>query len=183
MTEKGSGGFEWEENVVDWDAIGAIGEILGALAVVATLGYLGYQTRQNVRAARSGARQRILDKMSEAQTNFLGAEENRELISRGLSDPESLTDAEYLMFSHWFHVYGNNLFNALRLREEGVLDEEAFQYVSNAFVGGCKTAGGAYWWRESYGVFPPLLRDYVSKTLESHSDLPDIAKLLHVRSK
>ena len=32
---------------MDWDAIGAIGEILGALAVVATLFYLAKQIRQN----------------------------------------------------------------------------------------------------------------------------------------
>jgi len=168
---------------VNWEAIGAIGEILGALAVIATLGYLGYQTQQNTRAARSDARQRILDKMSEAQVNFLGAEENREVLSRGLTDPESLTDAEYLMFLHWLQVFGNNLFNALRLREEGVLDEEAFQYISNAFVGCCKTAGGAYWWRESYDLFPALMRNYVDEALGSPDDLPDISKLLHVRSR
>ena len=30
-----------------WDAIGAIGEIVGAIAVVATLAYLAIQMRQN----------------------------------------------------------------------------------------------------------------------------------------
>jgi hypothetical protein len=32
---------------MDWDAIGAVGEILGALAVVATLFYLSFQMKQN----------------------------------------------------------------------------------------------------------------------------------------
>ena len=35
---------------MNWDAIGAIGEILGAIAVVATLGYLAVQVRQSKRA-------------------------------------------------------------------------------------------------------------------------------------
>ena len=32
---------------MDWDAIGAIGEVIGATAVVATLFYFGIQIRQN----------------------------------------------------------------------------------------------------------------------------------------
>jgi hypothetical protein len=32
---------------MNWDAIGAIGEVLGAIAVVVTLIYLGVQIRQN----------------------------------------------------------------------------------------------------------------------------------------
>ena len=36
---------------MNWDAIGAIGEITGALAVVLTLGYFGIQ----IRAAREAA--------------------------------------------------------------------------------------------------------------------------------
>ncbi len=35
---------------MNWEAIGAIGEILGAIAVVATLAYLAVQVRQNSRA-------------------------------------------------------------------------------------------------------------------------------------
>ena len=32
---------------MNWEAIGAIGEVLGAAAVVVTLGYLAVQIRQN----------------------------------------------------------------------------------------------------------------------------------------
>ena len=32
---------------MDWDAIGALGELIGAVAVVATLVYLSSQLRQN----------------------------------------------------------------------------------------------------------------------------------------
>jgi hypothetical protein len=37
------------ENEMNWEAIGAIGEILGAVAVVATLGYLATQIKQSRR--------------------------------------------------------------------------------------------------------------------------------------
>ena len=38
---------------MNWDAIGAIGEIIGALAVIITLFYLARQVRQNTRMARA----------------------------------------------------------------------------------------------------------------------------------
>jgi len=37
---------------MNWEAIGAIGEIVGAVAVVLTLGYLAMQMRQNTQAVR-----------------------------------------------------------------------------------------------------------------------------------
>ena len=46
---------------MNWDAIGAIGEIIGAGAVVATLGYLAVQIRQNTKVARSATRQSIAE--------------------------------------------------------------------------------------------------------------------------
>ncbi len=40
---------------MNWDVIGAVGEIIGALAVVATLIYLAIQIRENTRASKSEA--------------------------------------------------------------------------------------------------------------------------------
>jgi hypothetical protein len=37
---------------MNWDAIGAIGEVVGALGVVVTLAYLAIQIRQNTDSAR-----------------------------------------------------------------------------------------------------------------------------------
>jgi hypothetical protein len=44
---------------MNWDALGAIGEVVGALAVVLTLGYLAIQIRQNSKAVRSSTRSDI----------------------------------------------------------------------------------------------------------------------------
>ena len=41
---------------MNWDAIGAIGEILGALAVVLTLGYLAIQVKQNTHSMKVAAK-------------------------------------------------------------------------------------------------------------------------------
>ena len=44
---------------MDWEAIGAVGEVLGALAVLASLIYLARQIRQNTQMMKSTVRQQI----------------------------------------------------------------------------------------------------------------------------
>jgi hypothetical protein len=46
---------------MNWDAISAIAEILGAIAVVVTLMYLAIQIRQSTKVARSATRQAIAE--------------------------------------------------------------------------------------------------------------------------
>ena len=53
---------------MNWDAIGAIGEIVGAIAVVATLAYLAIQTRHS--AAEYGVCQAVADVTHLAQYNI-----------------------------------------------------------------------------------------------------------------
>jgi hypothetical protein len=40
---------------MNWEAIGAVGEILSALGVLVTLGYVGFQIRQNTQAMKASA--------------------------------------------------------------------------------------------------------------------------------
>jgi len=42
---------------MNWEAIGAIGEVLGALGVIVTLVYLAFQIRQNTSALKLNAEQ------------------------------------------------------------------------------------------------------------------------------
>ena len=52
-------------DVFDWDAIGAVGEILGAIAVLVTLVYLANQIRQANDVARFSATKDIMNTYSE----------------------------------------------------------------------------------------------------------------------
>lgn len=47
------------EVIVNWEAVGAVGEIIGGAAVVLTLAYLAFQIRYNTRATRASAREAV----------------------------------------------------------------------------------------------------------------------------
>ena len=59
------------ERNINWEAIGAIGELLGAAAVIATLGYLAFQIRQNNKLLAAQARYNLTVQRSGAIDSIL----------------------------------------------------------------------------------------------------------------
>jgi len=68
---------------MNWEAIGAIGEIIGAVAVVVTLAYLAVQVRNSTRIARSATRQAIAETAMEHGTHLIS---DRDLMNALLRD-------------------------------------------------------------------------------------------------
>ena len=67
---------------MDWDAIGAIGEVLGAVAVIATLLYLGTQISQTNRIAKSSVARELQQKYSDLYTLIATNSEIMGLVTR-----------------------------------------------------------------------------------------------------
>lgn len=66
---------------MNWEAVGAIGEVIGAIGVIVTLAYLAIQIRQNSAVVRSATRQAI--STTQAEIGYRLAE-NPELRSAAL---------------------------------------------------------------------------------------------------
>ena len=75
---------------MNWDAIGAIGEVIGALAVVASLIYLASQVRHNNRLARNDSLQTVL----QSEMNFASIIIREAEIWDRLIAGETFTDKE-----------------------------------------------------------------------------------------
>jgi|TARA_B110000438_G_C15708385_1_gene604198 hypothetical protein len=82
---------------MNWDAIGAIGEIIGAFAVVISLIYLATQIRNQNREAKISSVHEITEAFRLAITSFQDAQ-RAEVYTRALNNYEGLSDAEKLQF-------------------------------------------------------------------------------------
>ena len=151
---------------MNWDAIGAIGEVVGAVAVVLTLGYLAISIRQTNRTVKVDSRQRVLDRYSDALGNVL-APNVLDAMRNGLQDFDGLSSKDQAAYTLAQTIFANNLLNAMRLRDEGTLDTETFTHISNGFVSGCRSPGGRAWWKSVETVFPPPLIDHVNRELDA----------------
>jgi hypothetical protein len=84
---------------VNWDAIGAIGQIVGALAVVISLIYLASEVRRNTRATQLAAMRSMHDAFNRWIQQISGNPDLSELYYRGIHDFDSLEGAEFVRFS------------------------------------------------------------------------------------
>jgi hypothetical protein len=82
---------------MNWDAIAAVGELVGSLAVIASLLYLAIQIRTSNRIAR-GESQLATHDVYGYFSQILD-DRNRRILVMGLSDYESLTSANTASWS------------------------------------------------------------------------------------
>lgn len=82
---------------MNWDALGAIGEIVGAAGVVVSLLYLAGQVRHNSRQVHHAAAQAVLDKLNSLIHELAFTVGAGDVWSRGLSGLHELRDDEELV--------------------------------------------------------------------------------------
>ena len=113
-----------------WDAVGAIGEILGALAVVATLIYLSIQVRHSKSAVEENtrvARIAVLDQHTQAQSQWRGRmADNGELTAiwvaaeeGGLAALDAVERERFIQHARdYFNVWRSSYAAALSVRHK-----------------------------------------------------------------
>ena len=79
---------------MNWDAIGAIAELLGAVGVIASLVYLARQMGQNARATRAAAYQQLVGSLNETILDRGGGPEREQAIRMGMADFARLSEEE-----------------------------------------------------------------------------------------
>ena len=95
---------------MNWEAISAIGQIVGAFAVVISLIYLASEVRRNTRATQLAAMRSMHDAFNRWIQQLTERPDVRELYYRGIHDFDSLKGADLVGFS----TLMNQLFRTLR---------------------------------------------------------------------
>ena len=85
---------------MNWEAIGAIGEIAGAIGVIATLLYLSVQVRSSTLASRVESKLAATRMYADFLNGLIQSPEINELFLRGRKDISSLTSEEFHRFSN-----------------------------------------------------------------------------------
>jgi hypothetical protein len=94
-----------EEVIVNWDALGAFGEIIGALAVLITIIFLARQMSQTSRGQNATAFT-MWAQMRIELSNAFAQPDIADIITRGLVDPATLSsDDRRLVFHNHLHHF------------------------------------------------------------------------------
>ena len=150
---------------MNWDAVGAIGEIVGAAAVFLSLIYLATQIRLD---SAQQQRQGIMDAVSHFVAKYQAATETPEKARRfcaGLDDYESIdTDEKREFYSSMLGITVG-FATVWNLHSGNVLDEEIFKAMERSFIGLCRCKGARQLWIEMAQYYPPGFVEYVNHSI------------------
>ena len=85
---------------MNWDAIGAVGEVLGALGVILTLGYLAVQIRVNTKAMNNQSTHDAQEFITVSCLPLVEDAEVTEIYVRGMKSFEDLNEIEQVRFHY-----------------------------------------------------------------------------------
>lgn len=107
---------------MSWEAIGAMGSLLGAMSVLLTLVYLAKQIKENSKLLTTSVYQTAVDGYNEMASMFL---ENPELARNLLMDkPVQLSEVDAYKLNLILRVYLNEGLKLFKLYEAGIFPEE-----------------------------------------------------------
>jgi len=128
---------------VNWEAIAAVGEMLGALAVLVTLIYLAVQIKQNTSAVATATYESTMTGFNDINVVVASHPGLASVLDRGCQSPVSLNAEEVVQFNFLVRCYSNQWWKLFKLYERGCLPEaewsvfarEAAQFLEQP---GCK---------------------------------------------
>jgi hypothetical protein len=150
---------------VNWDAIGAVGEVVGAIAVVATLFYLAFQIRQNTRMSRAAMTKDLLLASRSAIMDLASNDRLAEIWAEIRDFGDADAARRYTFYQSFFRLYELQ-FN---LSNQGLLDRSiarSYELVVRMFT---QTKHFDQYWSAGRDQFHEDFADYVDSQREAAS--------------
>ena len=131
---------------MNWDAVGAVAELVGATGVIASLFYLGTQIRQNTRSVKASSYQAVITNVSE-NSGAIGRDQTAaDILFRGQFDFHALSRTEQFQFAllmiGLFRSYENVFY---QYRQE-MIDESVWEGWSHSMRRAFWSPGVQVWW-------------------------------------
>jgi hypothetical protein len=133
---------------MNWDAIGAGAELLGAIGVILTLIYLARQIRHNSQQLKGSSTVAVHDFQNRLTDQLLAQPELFQLILRANFEWETITDDEKSLYGIWNLKEASFIELCFHLREQGALDESIYQSRLAYFLNLYSLPGRRAWWEE-----------------------------------
>ena len=137
---------------MNWEAIGAIAELMGAGAVFASLIYLAVQTKQNTRALRSAAFHQVRESFSNVSLVMAQDERLRSVFRRAASD-EPLSETEYSTFNYLLTTLVRRGESAFFQSSDGTLQNESWRAIKKTLIVPLSSQVGKEWLESVRGRF------------------------------
>jgi hypothetical protein len=153
---------------MNWEAIGAVGEIVGALAVFLTLVYLAMQIRQNTKAIQASANHASVSEVNQVRTSMYENADLAQIYVQGLAQPDNLDEENRVRFRLLLHnifLSGSNIQAQTKFTGLSQSTWESQLIILGRIL---SSPGGQWFWRGSRLEFEKSFREIVDKILHEN---------------
>ena len=160
---------------MNWEAIGAVGEVGGTLLVGVTLVYLVIQVRQNTSELRTASRQGVTSGYRAVNEKLLDVSVS-EAYSLGLRDYPDMLSSQKRVFAHAINDLCVFFQSTFALLESGTLQQTTYLPYLTWVASNLSTPGGLAWWSETKGFYTSGMANAIDTKL-AEGALPDVLGL------
>lgn len=131
---------------MNWDAVSALSDLVGALAVVVTLIYLAKEIKQNTESNEAVGFQTW---QSDSAAHWLTIAGNHELgrdVAVCLSDSRNLSEDNWLSVASWLLNNMRQYQTTFMLHERGIVDDDLFAMEMRMAARSLTIPGMRQWW-------------------------------------
>ena len=152
---------------MNWEAVGAVGELIGALSVVLSLVYLAGQIRTQIEESRVAVTNSLTQQWGELMQALSADETMYGIWRRGVEDFDALSEIERGRLSS---ILANltQIFESLHLHHmDGRVDDQIWLGFETRLRDIFSTPGVQTWWGYRSHWHSERFRDFISKEMES----------------
>jgi hypothetical protein len=151
----------YREKGMNWEAMGAVGELLSAVVVIASVIYLGIQIRENTRVSRNEAYRDMVDIWNVLLKTLANADS--QAVVKALASYETLESHEKFNFDNLMTMLVNTLEGTAEVNDENFIIDDVMEPVEGYVAHYFTYPGTHEWWRRSKGGFTPKIQGWIDR--------------------
>ena len=157
---------------MNWEAFGALAEMLGALGVIATLWYLANQIREQTRDSRLAATRALSAELRSLQNDLAHNAELHEIFRKGLKGYHSLPDEDKYRHAKLLFQYFGIVEQCYIHGTDSFLDDDYFRATLTGFRELLEFDGVIEWWNASKDRYHQKFRDSIDLMINERVEVP-----------
>ena len=147
---------------MNWDALGAIGELVGAAAVVLTLGYLAVQIRQASKSSRQQSYNDLVTRRTNLLNKMVESDNVTAIVIAGMRG-DAMKEGEAQRFTSWSLNYVSHMQDVYLQWRAGLVEENVWLAERQFLAVLVELPGFAAWWQVATHYYLPEFISEVAK--------------------
>ena len=162
---------------MNWEALGAAGEIIGAVAVIITIIYLALQVRQNTAALRSSATNAASEGAAKLYQTLCSDPDLAMIFVRGNATPNELDESDMARYFSLWLMTMFKLQNWYFQTQDRFMDDTLLSSWIKVVRPLSSMPGFRLFWDERKFIFSPQFQQYLESEVFQSAQDPDFKSL------